>query len=101
MGFFPRVLTWHIIGGRTEDSGSSYTAAFHTGIGSKPISKSGQWIGTKRFVALKDLHVVKHFAVFELFVCVGFVFSPSSPLPPLHLQCLPHHKPDFKNTCTY
>lgn len=32
-------------------------------------------------MALKDLHVVKHFAVFELFVCAGFVFFPP---PPLH-----------------
>lgn len=47
-------------------------------------------------MALKDFHV-KHFAVFELFVYIGFVFSLS---PPLRLQCLPHHKPGFRNTCT-
>lgn len=71
---FSLSFAWHIIGGRTEDSGSSCTTAFHTGIGSKPLSESDRWIGTQGFVALKDLRVAEHFAVFELFVLV--LFSP-------------------------
>lgn len=77
LGFFsPLNLFWHLIGVRTKDAGSLCATAFHTGTGRKPISKSGQRIETQGFVVLRDLHVVKHFAVFELFVCVGLVFFP-------------------------
>lgn len=40
--FSPWVLAWHIIGGKTEGSGSFCTPAFHIGTGSKPISESSQ-----------------------------------------------------------